>query len=133
MSSPKGEETTSSIPSEGEYLKSFMRVKALVEELYQDRKKGEQGVPSHVEGKKEGGGEEPPKTPPSSSSYLYGSLHSPFEKQKNDFNVPQLKLDIKFELPMYNREINAENLDNWIRQIEVYCRIQKFTKDHIKL
>ena len=61
MSSPKGEETTSSIPSEGEFLKTFMRMKMMVEELYQDRKKGEQGGPSHTEGKKEGGREEPLK------------------------------------------------------------------------
>ena len=112
-------------------------MQALVEELYQDQKRGEQGGPSHVEGKK-GGGEEPPKTPPSSPSYLDGSLHSPFEKQKKfdgkiDLNMPQLNLDIKFELPIYNGELNAEKLDNWIRQIEVYCRIQKFTNDSIKI
>ena len=52
----------------------------MVEELYQYRKRGEQGGQPHTEGKKEGGGEDPPKTPPSSSSYLDGSLHSPFEK-----------------------------------------------------
>ena len=41
-------------------------------------------------------------------------MPSPFEKQKtkNDFNVPQLKLDIKFELPMYSGELNANKLDN---------------------
>ena len=71
--------------------------------------------------KKEGGGQEPPKTPPSSPSYLDGSLHSLFEKKKRNinFNVPQLKIDIKFELPMYNGELNAEILDNWIHQIEI--------------
>jgi hypothetical protein len=47
--------------------------------------------------------------------------------------MPHLKLDIKFELPMYNGELNAEKLDNWIRQIEVYCRIQKFTEDAVKI
>ena len=47
--------------------------------------------------------------------------------------MPQLKLDIKFELPIYNGELNVEKLDNWIRQIEVYCRIQKFTKDNIRI
>ena len=47
--------------------------------------------------------------------------------------MPHLKLDIKFELPMYKGELNAEKLDNWIRQIEVYCRIQKFTEDDIKI
>jgi hypothetical protein len=57
MSSPKGEEAASSIPFEGEFLKAFMRMQTMVEELYQDRKKGEQGVPFHTEGKKEGGDE----------------------------------------------------------------------------
>jgi hypothetical protein len=39
--------------------------------------------------------------------------------------MPLLKLDVKFELPLYDGELNAEKLDNWIRQIEVYCRIQR--------
>ena len=109
-----------------------------MEEIYQDQKNGEQGGPCHNEGKGEGGGEDPPKTPPYSLHFLYGSLRSPFEKKKKydgkiDFNMPQLKLDIKFELPIYNGELNDEKLDNWIRQIEVYCRIQKFTEDSIKI
>ena len=33
---------------------------------------------------------------------------------------PLLKLDIKFELPMYNGEVNAEKLENWVLQLEVY-------------
>ena len=71
----------------------------MVEELYQDQNKFEQGGPSHTEGKREGGGEDPPKTPLSSSTYLDGSLPSPFENQKKldgkiNFNVPQLKIDI---------------------------------------
>jgi hypothetical protein len=36
MSSPKGEATTSSIPSEEEFLKDFMRMQTMVEELYRD-------------------------------------------------------------------------------------------------
>ena len=60
MASPKGEEATSSIPYEGEFLKYCMRMQTMVEKLYHDRKKGEKGSTSHVEGKKEGGGEEPP-------------------------------------------------------------------------
>ena len=47
--------------------------------------------------------------------------------------MPQLNLGIKFELLIYNGELNAEKLDNWIRQIEVYCRIQKFTEGSIKI
>jgi len=36
-----------------------------------------------------------------------------------------LKLDVKFEFPLYDGEINEEKLDNWIRQIKVYFMIQK--------
>jgi hypothetical protein len=82
MSSPKGEEVASSIPSEGEFLKAFLRMKTMVEELYQDRKKGEQVGPSHTKDKKKGGDEEPLKTPPTFASPLDGSSPSPFEKQK---------------------------------------------------
>ena len=34
---------------------------------------------------------------------------------------------------MYNGELNVEKLNNGIRQIEVYCRIQKFTEYNIKI
>ena len=43
------------------------------------------------------------------------------KKAKSD--LPYLKLDIKFDFPTYNGEINAEKLDDWIRQIEVYWKI----------
>jgi hypothetical protein len=36
-----------------------------------------------------------------------------------------LKLDVKFDLPTYDGELNAKKLDNWVKQIEVYCRVQK--------
>ena len=78
MASLKGEQETSSIPYEGEFLKALMRMQTMKEDIYQDQKRGEQGGPSHAEGKKEGGGEEPPKTLPSSPSYLDDSLHSQF-------------------------------------------------------
>ena len=41
MSSLKGEEATSFIPSEGGFLKDFMRMQTMVEELFEDRKRGE--------------------------------------------------------------------------------------------
>jgi hypothetical protein len=34
---------------------------------------------------------------------------------------------------MYNGEVNVEKLDNWIRQIEVYCRIQRIQDDETKI
>jgi hypothetical protein len=30
-------------------------------------------------------------------------------------------------------ELNAERLDNWIRQIEVYCRIQQIDEEEVKI
>ena len=34
---------------------------------------------------------------------------------------------------MFNGEVNAENLDNWIRQLEVYLRIQNLQDDDTKI
>lgn len=34
---------------------------------------------------------------------------------------------------MYNGEVNAEKLDNWIWQLEVYFRIQILQEDDIKI
>jgi hypothetical protein len=36
-----------------------------------------------------------------------------------------LKLDVKFELPMYDGQVNVERIDNWVRQMEVYCSVQQ--------
>jgi hypothetical protein len=36
-------------------------------------------------------------------------------------------------LPTYAGEINVEKLDNWVRQLEVYCRIQKIVDDTTKI
>lgn len=34
---------------------------------------------------------------------------------------------------MYNGEVNAQKLENWVRQLEVYCRIQSLQDDDIKI
>ena len=47
--------------------------------------------------------------------------------------IPFIKLDVKFELPMCNGEVNEKNLDNWIRQLEVYLRIQNLHDDDTKI
>ena len=44
-----------------------------------------------------------------------------------------MKLDVKLDLPIYDRELNVEKLDNWIRQIDVYCRVQSFDSDKSKI
>jgi hypothetical protein len=85
-----------------------------------------------------GNGASPPPSPPSyssssSSTSLRPLLNSPKGHGKTPSQIPSLKLDIKFELPIYNGEVNAEKLDNWIHQIEVYCRIQKIQDDETKI
>ena len=34
---------------------------------------------------------------------------------------------------MFNGEVKAEKLDNWIRKLEVYLRIQNFHDDETKI
>ena len=72
-------------------------------------------------GRDGGNGASPPPSPPSSSSStsLKHLPNSPKGHGKTPSQIPSLKLDIKFELTIYNGEVNAEKLDNWIRQIEV--------------
>jgi hypothetical protein len=55
------------------------------------------------------------------------------QPEKVDSNLPMLKLDVKFDLPMYNGELNVEKLDHWIKQIEVYCRVQKIVDEEAKV
>ena len=33
----------------------------------------------------------------------------------NNANMPYFKLDVKFELPIYNGDLDADKLDNWIK------------------
>jgi hypothetical protein len=90
-------------------------------------------------GKDGGNGASPPPSPPPSSSSSSSSTssknlpHSPKGHGKTPSQIPSLKLDIKFELPIYNGEVNAKKLDNWIRKIEVYSRIQKIQDDETKI
>ena len=65
-----------------------------------------------------GGSGKSPSSPSSSSSSTSSSVHQP-HKSKNTSKIHFLKIDVKFELPMFNGEFNAENLDNWSRQLEV--------------
>jgi hypothetical protein len=44
-----------------------------------------------------------------------------------------LKFDVKFDLPIYDGELNAEKLDNWIKKIEVYCKVQNIVDDIAKI
>jgi hypothetical protein len=68
-------------------------------------------------GRDGGNGASPPPSPPPSSSSSSScsstsSKHLPNGHGKTPSQIPSLKLDIKFELPLYNGEVNAEILDN---------------------
>ena len=44
-----------------------------------------------------------------------------------------LKLDVKFDLPIYSGELDAKKLDNWLKKIEVYCRVQSILDNSSKI
>jgi hypothetical protein len=77
---------------------------------------------------------EPPSSP---SSYISSSSehshHSHHSSHKASFKKPLLKLDVKFALPMFNGDANPEKLDNWIRQVEVYCRVQQIDEEEVNV
>ena len=104
-------------------------MKVLYED-YLERKRPNLGESFKVKSEE---GEDPPQIPPSppsspSTSYSSSSSSKSTSRKnscKHKQEIPLLKLDVKFELPMYDGEVNAERLDNWIRQMEVYCSVQQ--------
>ena len=105
-----------------------MSMKSMIEILLDERaerKKKEEGsssrdaeVKSEEKGKGVGGDGDPPDT-----KQTFSSSHNASP------NMPYFKLDVKFELPIYNGDVDAEKLDNWIKQLEVYCRVQGINGD----
>ena len=120
---------------DSQFMDSFMTMRAMVEEMYIEFKKGrgeesstskqDKGVKepllvSHLEGKGKEVKPSPPSTPSSPSSSSSSHKQSPEKKKKKPSLI---KLDVKFDLPIYDQELNAEKLDNWIRHIDVYSRV----------
>ena len=122
----------------------------MVKVLYEERNtrlQGESSRPPRGEGSPGGGGngngDKPPSTPPSSSppsspsssssSTTTTLTHTHQHTSKGIGKQPLLKLDIKFELPLYNGEVNAEKFENWVHQLEVYYRIQNLQYDDTKI
>ena len=112
---------------EKEFRNTFFAMSDMMKALYEDyleRKRPVLGESSKVKSEE---GEDPPQSPTSSPSTSSSSLSSSSKstarkhshKHKNE--MPLLKLDVKFELPMYDGEVNVERLDNWVRQMEIYC------------
>ena len=132
MSSPRGEEEGHTqwekpIFSETEFLKDFINIKSMMEILLDERekrKKKEEAssfkdaeVKNEEKGKGVGGDGDPPDT-----KQTFSSSHTSHSNNASP-NIPYFKLDVKFELPIYNGDVDAEKLDNWIKQLEVYCRV----------
>jgi len=51
----------------------------------------------------------------------------------NLFEFSPLKFEVKFDLPIFTTEVNAKKLDHWIKQVDVYYRIQHIVKDVDKI
>ena len=113
--------------SEDDFFNAFNQMKAMVEELYSER--GLQKGESSGQVKKEGDlppspppsrpPSSPPSTPSSPSTSPPSSSHRKIASKK-----PLLKLDVRFNFPMYNGDPNLDNIDNWIQKMEVYYRVQ---------
>ena len=72
----------------------------------------------------------PSSPPPHSPSLSHSPSRYPPTSPHNNIasKNPLLKLDVKFDLPMYNGDPNAKKIDNWIRQNEFIVMFTKLMK-----
>jgi hypothetical protein len=123
------EESHERVPAEDEDLRKVVMEMREMMKILMERNifsQGEGSNPSRHKGSSGdktpdgngGNGASPPPSPPSSSSSSSSSTssrplpNSPRGHGKTHSQIPSLKLDIKFELPIYNGEVNVEKLDN---------------------
>lgn len=106
-------------------------------ELYKDKKVRDVASFSKASKKEKGKGNanKPPSPPsfPSSSSSSFSSSSATSKMDKKPKKSSLLKLDVQFELPVYDGEMNPKKLDDWIKQLEMYYRIQNISKDKTKI
>ena len=110
--------------SESQFLNSFMTIHSMVEEMYHEFKKGkgegtsspkpDKGVEepflfTPLDKEDKGKGEKPPPSPPSSpsSSSSSSSSHKTSSSKKKKNKASLIKLDVKFDLQIYNGEFNV--------------------------
>ena len=126
------------VEDEKDFRKAFYHMVDMVHNLFVDyQRRLEKEIKKQMReasstSMNKGNGGDPPKTLPSSSSSSSSanSSHASSDAHKKNFekydmDMTLLKLYIKYNLPMFNGEVNAEKLDDWVRKINVYCRIQK--------
>ena len=120
------------LEEERNFRKTFFSMAENISQLVLRLEKVEERNPEGQGSAHGNGGEEPPPSP-SASEGSPSSHHHNRRNSKDASKKPFFKLDVKFDLPMFNGESNAEKLNNWIRQIEVYCRIQQIVEDEEKI
>jgi hypothetical protein len=127
---------------EKEFRKTFLTMSEMVKVLYEDYLEWKRPfLGDSSKGKSEEEEDHPqippspPSTPPSSPSSSSSSSKSSGKKNvhKNKHEMPLLKLDVKFELPIYDGEVNEEKLDKWIRKMEVYCSVQQIEDEATRI
>jgi hypothetical protein len=108
-------ERTNPFNFEENFFEALSLMKEMVEELYNERGKQRGEGTSQVKNEDDHPSQNtsppsPPSSPPSSHSPSLYQSPSPHKNiaPKN----PLLKLDVKFDLPMNNGELNGEILDN---------------------
>jgi hypothetical protein len=122
----------------------FYRMSEMIERMYGDyekrmKNKGNKKE-AHADGDSsvnQGDGGDPPEPlssplsySSSSSKHSHNSHHS---SHKASFKKLLLNINVKFSLPMFNGDVNPEKLDNWIRQVEVCCRVQHIDEEEVKI
>ena len=108
---------------ERNFRKTFYTMAKNVGQLLSRLEKSEERNPEEQGSVHGNGGEEPPPSPSTSESSSSSSHHH-HRNSRNASKKPFFKLDVKFDLPMFNSESKAKKINNWIRQIEIYCGIQ---------
>ena len=117
MFSPRGEEEGHTewekpVISKTEFLEAFMSMKSMMEILLDERverKKKEEGSSSkdaEVKKEEKGKGVEGDGDPPNTKQ-TFSSSHTSHSNNASP-NMPYFKLDVKFELPNYNGDLDAE-------------------------
>jgi len=136
MSRPDAGENTETKMSEEQFQQAFLTMQQMLGELYEDKKARDATSSSKASKKDKGKGniDKPPSPPSSPSLSSYSSSSSAkYEMEKKPKKTSFLKLDVKFELPIYDGEMNPKKLDKWIKQLEVYFGIHNISSDKSKI
>ena len=114
-----------------QFIDSFLAIRSMAEKMYKDfiKHKDEDSSGS----KQDKGEEESLLHDRSNGKGKEKNFLTPPNSPKHKNKTSLIKLDVIFDLPIYDGELNAEKLDNWIRQIDVYCRVQSIDSDKSKI